>query len=279
MDGMHVLSFVVVATRAFVRIVLKHRVRDARVRKRRREEYARRGLHHSLPEHRLFRSIERQTSSTRVAKTQISRNVCPFPVSRDDDFFTFCVASFREEKKIREESIARDIARSRKIDGKMHPTGRYEARCTSQNLRCPFYERSRVSVPLSASLSRVPSQALNHCFFARIFFFFSLLFLFHFCLSRAFERHNFERVVRARSEGEPQKKTAIHGSRDAEVCYSNDHVSGGATSAPHLLRISSIEKMQDLPLSFCFRRSSHFCISRPNAFRPQSHSRDPSFAE
>lgn len=40
-----------------------------------------------------------------------------------------------------------------------------------------------------------------------------------------------------------------------------------------------LEKMQDLPLSFCFRRSSHFCISRPNAFRPQSHSRDPSFAE
>ena len=177
MVGMHVLSFVIVATRAFVRIVLKHRVRDARVRKRRREEYARRGLHHSLPEHRLFRSIERQTSSTRVAKTQISRNVCPFPVSRDDDFFTFCVASFREEKKIREESIARDIARSRKIDGKMHPTGRYEARCTSQNLRCPFYERSRVSVPLSASLSRVPSQALNHCFFARIFFLFSPFFL------------------------------------------------------------------------------------------------------
>ena len=273
MDGMHVLSFVVVATRAFVRIVLKHRVRDARVRKRRREEYARRGLHHSLPEHRLFRSIERQTSSTRVAKTQISRNVCPFPVSRDDDFFTFCVASFREEKKIREESIARDIARSRKIDGKMHPTGRYEARCTSQNLRCPFYERSRVSVPLSASLSRVPSQALNHCFFARIFFFFSLLFLSHFCLSRAFERHNFERVVRARSEGEPQKKTAIHGSRDAEVCYSNDHVSGGATSAPHLLRISSSRKCKIFLLAsvfvgrpiFAFRARTHFARNRTHA--------------
>ena len=153
----------------------------------------------------------------------------------------------------------------------MHRTGRYEARCTSQNLRCPFYERSRISVPLSASLSRVPSQALNHCFFARIFFSF-LSFFSHFCLSRAFERHNFERVVRARSEGEPQKKTAIHGSRDAEVCYSNDHVSGGATSAPHLLRISSIEKMQDLPLSFCFRRSSHFCISRRTHFaRNRTH--------
>lgn len=193
MVGMHVLSFVVVATRAFVRIVLKHRVRDARVRKRRREEYARRGLHHSLPEHRLFRSIERKTSSTRVAKTQISRNVCPFPVSRDDDFFTFCVASFREEKKIREESIARDIARSRKIDGKMHPTGRYEARCTSQNLRCPFYERSRVSVPLSASLSRVPSQALNHCFFARIFF----SFLSFFCLTFVFRVHSNDTISSA----------------------------------------------------------------------------------
>ena len=193
MDGMHVLSFVVVATRAFVRIVLKHRVRDARVRKRRREEYARRGLHHSLPEHRLYRSIERQTSSTRVAKTQISRNVCPFPVSRDDDFFTFCVASFREEKKIREESIARDIARSRKIDGKMHPTGRYEARCTSQNLRCPFYERSRVSVPLSASLSRVPSQALNHCFFARIFF----SFLSFFCFTFVFRVHSNDTISSA----------------------------------------------------------------------------------
>ena len=153
----------------------------------------------------------------------------------------------------------------------MHRTGRYEARCTSQNLRCPFYEHSRISVPLSASLSRVPSQALNHCFFARIFFSF-LSFFSHFCLSRAFERHNFERVVRARSEGEPKKKTAIHGSRDAEVCYSNDHVSGGATSAPHLLRISSIEKMQDLPLSFCFRWSSHFCISRRTHFaRNRTH--------
>ena len=134
--------------------------------------------------------------------------------------------------------------------------------------------RASLRVTFSSTFS-----SLKPLFFCSYFFFFSLLFLFHFCLSRAFERHNFERVVRARSEGEPQKKTAIHGSRDAEVCYSNDHVSGGATSAPHLLRISSIEKMQDLPLSFCFRRSSHFCISRPNAFRPQSHSRDPSFAE
>ena len=59
----------------------------------------------------------------------------------------------------------------------MHRTGRYEARCTSQNLRCPFYERSRISVPLSASLSRVPSQALNHCFLLVFFFLFSPFFL------------------------------------------------------------------------------------------------------
>ena len=100
----------------------------------------------------------------------------------------------------------------------MHRTGRYEARCTSQNLRCPFYERSRISVPLSASLSRVPSQALNHCFFARIFFSF-LSFFSHFCLSRAFERHNFERVVRARSEGEPKKKprSTVHATRKCAI--------------------------------------------------------------
>ena len=279
MVGMHVLSFVIVATRAFVRIVLKHRVRDARVRKRRREEYARRGLHHSLPEHRLFRAIERQTSSTRVAKTQISRNVCPFPVSRDDDFFTFCVASFREEKKIREESIARDIARSRKIDGKMHPTGRYEARCTSQNLRCPFYERSRVSVPLSASLSRVPSQALNHCFFALyIFFLFSPFFvsLLSFACIRTTQ-------FRARRSCKKRRRTSKKNrdprfARRGSVLFERSclwRCDECAAFTSHF----ELEKMQDLPLSFCFRRSSHFCISRPNAFRPQSHSRDPSFAE
>ena len=152
----------------------------------------------------------------------------------------------------------------------MHRTGRYEARCTSQNLRCPFYERLRISVPLSASLSRVPSQALNHCFLL-VFFFFSLLFFS--LLSFACIRTTQFRARRScKKRRRTSKKTAIHGSRDAEVCYSNDHVSGGATSAPHLLRISSIEKMQDLPLSFCFRRSSHFCISRRTHFaRNRTH--------
>ena len=273
MDGMHVLSFVVVATRAFVRIVLKHRVRDARVRKRRREEYARRGLHHSLPEHRLFRSIERQTSSTRVAKTQISRNVCPFPVSRDDDFFTFCVASFREEKKnTRRVHRARHraIAQNRR---KNAPNGSLRSSMHVAEPSLPFlraFARLRASLRVTFSST---FSSLKPLFFCSYFFFFSLLFLFHFCLSRAFERHNFERVVRARSEGEPQKKTAIHGSRDAEVCYSNDHVSGGATSAPHLLRISSSRKCKIFLLAsvfvgrpiFAFRARTHFARNRTHA--------------
>ena len=151
MDGMHVLSFVVVATRAFVRIVLKHRVRDARVRKRRREEYARRGLHHSLPEHRLFRSIERKTSSTRVAKTQISRKLCPFPVSRDDDFFAFFVASFREEKKY-DNSPSRATSRDR---------AKSTEKCTEQ-VATKLDARRRTFVALFTSVRASPCLSPRH---------------------------------------------------------------------------------------------------------------------
>ena len=194
MDGMHVLSFVVVATRAFVRIVLKHRVRDARVRKRRREEYARRGLHHSLPEHRLFRSIERQTSSTRVAKTQISRNVCPFPVSRDDDFFTFCVASFREEKKnTRRVHRARHraIAQNRR---KNAPNGSLRSSMHVAEPSLPFlraFARLRASLRVTFSST---FSSLKPLFFCSVYFF---SFLSFFCLTFVFRVHSNDTISSA----------------------------------------------------------------------------------
>ena len=160
----------------------------------------------------------------------------------------------------------------------MHPTGRYEARCTSQNLRCPFYERSRVSVPLSASLSRVPSQALNHCFFARIFF----SFLSFFCFTFVFRVHSNDTISSASFVQEAKenlkKNRDPRFARRGSVLFERSCLWRCDECAAFTSRFE-VEKMQDLPLSFCFRRSSHFCISRPNAFRPQSHSRDPSFAE
>ena len=151
MGGMHVLPFVLLATRAFVRIVPKHCVRDARVRKRRREEHTRRALHHSLPKHRLFRSTERKTSSTRVAKTQISRKRCPFPVSRDDDFFVFFVASFREEKKY-DNSPSRATSRDR---------AKSTEKCTEQ-VATKLDARRRTFVALFTSVRASPCLSPRH---------------------------------------------------------------------------------------------------------------------
>ena len=133
-------------------------------------------------------------------------------------------------------------------------------------LRAFAHLRASLRVTFSSTFS-----SLKPLFFCSYFFFFSLLFFS--LLSFACIRTTQFRARRScKKRRRTSKKTAIHGSRDAEVCYSNDHVSGGATSAPHLLRISSIEKMQDLPLSFCFRRSSHFCISRRTHFaRNRTH--------
>ena len=141
----------IIGNTCVVSFVPKHRVRDARVRKRRREEHTRRALHHSLPEHRLFRSIERQTSSTRVAKTQISRKRCPFPVSRDVDFFAFFVASFREEKKY-DNSPSRATSRDR---------AKSTEKCTEQ-VATKLDARRRIFVALFTSVRASPCLSPRH---------------------------------------------------------------------------------------------------------------------
>ena len=179
---------------------------------------------------------------------------------------------FEKKKNTRRVHRARHraIAQNRR---KNAPNGSLRSSMHVAEPSLPFlraFARLRASLRVTFSST---FSSLKPLFFCSYFFFFSLLFLFHFCLSRAFERHNFERVVRARSEGEPQKKTAIHGSRDAEVCYSNDHVSGGATSAPHLLRISSSRKCKIFLLAsvfvgrpiFAFRARTHFARNRTHA--------------
>ena len=80
-------------------------------------------------------------------------------------------------------------------------------------LRAFAHLRASLRVTFSSTFS-----SLKPLFFCSYFFSF-LSFFSHFCLSRAFERHNFERVVRARSEGEPKKKprSTVHATRKCAI--------------------------------------------------------------
>ena len=249
--------------------VPKHRVRDARVRKRRREEHTRRALHHSLSEHRLFRSIERKTSSTRVAKSQTSRKRCPFPVSRDDDFSHSLLRLFEKKKNTitvhcaRHRAIAqnrRKNAPNRSLRSSMHV-----AESSLPFLRAFAHLRASLRVTFSSTFS-----SLKPLFFARIFFLFSPFFsLLSFAC--AFERHNFERVVRARSEGEPQKNRDPRFARRGSVLFERSCLWRCDECAAFTSHFEHREKMQDLPLSFCFRRSSHLFRAERISLRNRTH--------
>ena len=184
MDGMHVLSFVVGGNTC----VRTHRPKTSRERRARSKTSARRIRATRTPSfvtRASFISIHRTSNivNARRQKRKSLETFAPFPVSRDD-FFLHSVLRLFEKKKYERKSIARDIARDRAKSTEKCPTGRCRSSMHVAEPSLPFLQAYARLRPLSASLSRVPSQALNHCFFARIFFSF-LSFLFHFCLSRA----------------------------------------------------------------------------------------------